>query len=68
MSLVAWLGVTLFLVLLFILPSPWKHLMWIPYGVLLPIGIVRCNRRQAAIRAEESAGTRPAGEGNLMPS
>ena len=52
-AIVAWLGITLFLVLLFVLPSPYRWLIWIPYGVALPLAIVSLNRKQQAIRSEE---------------
>jgi len=53
-----WLAVGLFLFLLLVLPSPYKWLLWAPYGILLPIGIVTVNKKQAKIRSEES-GERP---------
>jgi uncharacterized membrane protein YfcA len=63
MSVFAWLGVTAFLALLFLLPYPWRFLVWIPYGVLLPLFIVRTNRGQQRIRQEEAthptSGARP---------
>ena len=49
----AWVGITLFLVLLFVLPSPYRWLIWIPYGVALPLAIVALNRKQQAIRSAE---------------
>lgn len=63
MSALAWLGITVFLALLLLLPDPWRFLVWIPYGILLPLFIVRANRGQARIRAEEAgqAGTGPRG-------
>ena len=48
-----WLGVTLFLVLLLLLPSPYRWLMWIPYGIVLPLAIISLNRKQRAIRSAE---------------
>jgi Ca2+/Na+ antiporter len=55
MSAFAWLGVTAFLALLVLLPNPWRFLVWIPYGVLLPLFIVRTNRSQQRIRQEEAS-------------
>lgn len=52
-AVVAWVGITLFLVLLFVLPSPYRWLIWIPYGVALPLAIVSLNRKQQAIRSDE---------------
>ena len=52
-AVVAWIVITLFLVLLFVLPSPYRWLIWIPYGVALPLAIVSLNRKQQAIRLEE---------------
>jgi len=53
-SIVVWVAVLLFLALLFTLPSPWRHLLWIPYGILLPTGIIMGNRKILAIRREEA--------------
>src|SRR6267378_5501879 len=52
-AIAAWVGITLFLVLLFVLPRPYRWLIWIPYGVALPLAIVCLNRKQQAIRSEE---------------
>ena len=52
-SVAAWVGITLFLVLLFVLPSPYRWLIWIPYSVALPLAIVSLNRKQQAIRSDE---------------
>ncbi len=52
---VTWLAVTVFLIGLFMLPRPFNYLLWVPYGIALPLGISWCNRRQRAIRAEEAA-------------
>jgi hypothetical protein len=54
-SVRTWIALTLFLVLLIGLPSPYRFLMWAPYGILLPIGIRYINKRQAEIRALESS-------------
>ncbi|MBF0201017.1 MAG: hypothetical protein HQK66_06850 [Desulfamplus sp.] len=47
------LGIT-FICLLIFLPSPYRWLMWIPYGIIMPLWITFGNRRQQAIRQEES--------------
>jgi phosphotransferase system glucose/maltose/N-acetylglucosamine-specific IIC component len=53
-AVVTWLAGGLFLFLLFVLPGPYKWLLWVPYGILLPVGIITVNKRQAKIRSEES--------------
>lgn len=55
-SIVAWIGIGVFLALLFLLPDPYRLLMWIPYGILLPLGIIRMNKRLAEIRRDEQPG------------
>lgn len=57
-SIVAWIGLGVFLSLLFLLPDPYRLLMWVPYGILLPLGILRTNKRLAEIRENED----PAGK------
>lgn len=52
-SAVAWLVVTAFLAGLFFIPKPYNWLLWIPYCVVLPVGIIWINRRQGQIRSEE---------------
>ncbi len=54
-----WIGVTLFLVVMFLVPHPFKWFLWIPYLIALLLGIRWGNRQQARIRAEE--GRRPPG-------
>ena len=54
-SIVAWVAITLFLVLMFLLPNPYRLWLWVPYGILLPLGIMKINRRIAEIRESESA-------------
>lgn len=53
-SVVCWAAVILFLGLMFALPKPYCHLLWIPYAILLPVGVVFSNRSQQRIRREES--------------
>lgn len=50
---VCWLAILTFLGLLIALPSPYRWFMWIPYSILLPLGILYGNRTQQAIRREE---------------
>jgi Ca2+/Na+ antiporter len=52
-SVVAWVAIAVFLALLLLLPHPYRLWMWLPYGILLPLGIVYLNRRLAEIRASE---------------
>lgn len=49
-----WIGMLIFLGLLLGLPTPFRFFLWIPYGILLPLGIIHGNRRQLAIRQQES--------------
>lgn len=49
-SLMVWLSLTVMLALLLILPSPYNHLLWIPFGPFLPVSIVYVNRRLWDIR------------------
>lgn len=51
---VAWIGILAFAVLLFGLPHPYRWFVWLPYSVLLPLGITYGNRRHQAIREEEA--------------
>lgn len=55
-SVVCWAAVLVFLGLLLALPSPYRWFMWVPYGILLPLGIIYGNRRQQAIRRQEGGG------------
>lgn len=52
---VAWVAITAFVLGLLMLPRPFNMLLWIPYVIALPLGILWCNRRQQLIRREESA-------------
>ena len=53
-ALVCWAAILIFLALLFVLPNPYRWFMWIPYGILLPIGVTYCNKKQKKIRQEEA--------------
>jgi hypothetical protein len=55
---VTWVVITLFVIGLLVLPRPYNFLLWVPYAIALPLGILWCNRRQRAIRAEEAAVSR----------
>jgi hypothetical protein len=54
-AIVAWVAITAFVAGLFALPHPLNLLLWLPYAIALPLGILWCNRRQRRIRAEEAA-------------
>jgi hypothetical protein len=54
-AIVAWVVITAFVFGLFALPQPFNLLLWVPYGIALPMGILWCNRRQRRIRTEEAA-------------
>ncbi len=58
-AVVAWIVVTAFLIGLMMLPRPYNFLLWVPYAIALPLGIVWCNRRQRTIRTEEAMSTAP---------
>jgi hypothetical protein len=49
-----WAALAAFLVALFLLPAPWKGLLWVPYGPLLFLAIRKGNREQERIRGEEA--------------
>ncbi len=53
-AIVGWGAVVLFLVLMVVLPNPYRFLLWIPYSILLPLGIILGNRAQQRIRREEA--------------
>lgn len=53
-SIVGWIAILVFLGLLFALPRPYRWLMWVPYGILLPTGIIHTNKKLQAIRKKES--------------
>lgn len=52
--IIGWIGILVFLGLMYALPNPYRYFLWIPYGILLPIAIVTGNRKQQRIRQEES--------------
>ena len=53
-SVIGWIAILVFLGLMFALPNPYRYFLWIPSGILLPLGIVTGNRKQQKIRREES--------------
>jgi uncharacterized membrane protein len=54
-AILAWVAVSAFVLGLLMLPRPFNFLLWVPYAILLPLGILWCNRRQRTIRSEEGA-------------
>lgn len=52
-SIIGWIGIALFLVLIFIIPNFYRPFLFIPYGIILPIIIIKGNKIQAKIREEE---------------
>ena len=63
-SAIAWVSITAFLVGLLALPKPYNFLLWVPYGIALPLGIRWCNQRWLKVRAEEAASQ---GSGTARP-
>ena len=53
-AIVTWLFVGAFLLGLFLIPSAYNYLLWIPYPILLILGIRWMNARQAELRRRES--------------
>lgn len=52
-SVITWIAVSVFLIMLLVIPMPYNYLVWIPYGILLPIGIYKINKTQADLRDRE---------------
>ncbi len=59
MCVIGWIAILVFVGLMIALPNPYRHLLWIPYGILLPLFIVTGNRKQQKIRQEESQNKSP---------
>jgi hypothetical protein len=53
-SVICFIAISAFCILSFTLPSPYRHFLWLPYPILLPLWIVAVNRRQQTIREIES--------------
>ena len=53
-AIIAWLVVLTFIGLMLVLPGYYKHLLWIPYSVVLVVGIKTLNGKQMEIRRDES--------------
>jgi hypothetical protein len=54
-SVIAWVVITAFLLGVLMLPKPYNFLLWVPYGIALPLSVRWCNQRQLKIRTEEAA-------------
>ncbi|MFW5857567.1 MAG: hypothetical protein ACOCX4_06800 [Planctomycetota bacterium] len=54
LSILFWGVLSVLLALLFVLETPYRFLVWVPFSIFLPLAIVYGNRRQAAIRREEA--------------
>ena len=54
-SVACWAAVAAFLVVLWLIPSPYRFLLWIPYGSGLAWAVRAGNRVQEQIRREEAA-------------
>lgn len=53
-AIICWVCVIAFLAGLLFIPSPYNLILWIPYPILLLLGIKWCNQSQARTREEES--------------
>jgi len=53
-AIVTWIVVTAFVLGLLALPRPFNFLLWVPYGISLPLAILWCNRRQRRIQSEQA--------------
>ncbi|MCA9022293.1 MAG: hypothetical protein KDA74_19225 [Planctomycetaceae bacterium] len=53
-AIVMWMLISLFILMMFVLPQPWNQLIWIPYAFCLTWSIRQCNRKQQAIREAEA--------------
>lgn len=61
-SFVVWISVIAFLWGILALPKPYNHFLWLPYAILMPLGIRWMNRKQKAIQGHnQEAGQGGAG-------
>jgi hypothetical protein len=49
----SWISLAVFLGLLLGLPFPYGFIMWVPYGIFLPIGITYLNKRLYQLQMED---------------
>ena len=61
--IVGCLLMAVFLTGLLLLPDPYRHLMWVPFGLVMGFGIPLANKKQQRIRQEE-AGANDADDAN----
>jgi len=54
-SVVGWIVVSVFVAAILLLPPPWKHLVWVPYGLFLPLGIGYVNKRLAKLESKDGS-------------
>ena len=54
-SVIAWIAILLFIFLLMVIPNPHRLWLWVPYGILLPWGIMKINKRVSEIRKIEDS-------------
>jgi len=52
-SVVGWVLIAAFLGAMLALPAPQRFFLWIPYAIVLPLGIMWINRRQAELRRSD---------------
>jgi drug/metabolite transporter (DMT)-like permease len=67
-SVAVWVAVMLFVTLLMVLPSPYRFLTWVPYGILLLLGIRYINKRQKQIMRAENGGSWRQARSHPIPS
>lgn len=53
-SVVCWIVVSAFVAATLLLPAPWKYLIWLPYGLALPLGIRYINKRLAELQSQSN--------------
>jgi peptidoglycan/LPS O-acetylase OafA/YrhL len=54
LSVACWVLCLAFVAGRFLLPDPYRQLLWVPYTALLIVGVRAWNRRQEQIRREEA--------------
>lgn len=52
-AIISCLAIMLFLLFFFVIPFPYGFILFVPYGIVLPIGIIYLNRKQQEIRKSE---------------
>ena len=54
-SLLFWFAGIVFIIVLLVLPFPYKWFLWVPYSIALPLGIRFLNKRSAQLKQEDAA-------------